>query len=161
MTTLLFSICFVFPQHYNISKYQQKILCKYEHEIHAAAKKYDIEPELLTAVIYVESSFSPRVVSKANACGLTQVIPKWTGGQETSWKKYTCEQLKNPRRSIWVGAQILSYNIHKYGAGNVEKGLCGYNAGTKCFKKKGFYKRLRYVKKVMEIYNTLIDGDGC
>ena len=160
MITLMYSICLVFPQHYSISNYQERVLCKYEKEIHAASLEYNIEPELLAAVIYVESSFLPWVVSRANACGLTQVIPKWTGGQETSWKKYTCKQLKNPKRSIWVGAEILGFNIHRYGSGNIEKGLCGYNAGTKCFTKKGYYKRSRYVKKVLEVYDAITD-DGC
>ena len=122
------------------------------------ARKNDIRPELLAALIFVESSFHPNVVSSANACGLTQVIPKWTGGRETKGKKYTCDQLKDPKTSISVGAQILSYNTKVYAEGNRDKGLCFYNAGTKCITKKGFYKRLGYVKKVRRIYNILIGG---
>jgi soluble lytic murein transglycosylase-like protein len=95
------------------------------------------------------------VVSSAGACGLTQVIPKWTGGPETKGIKYTCQQLKDPEISIKVGAQILSYNIRVYGKGNKDKGLCFYNAGTRCIKDKRFYKRLGYVKKVKRVYRLL------
>ena len=154
----LFSICLLFQENFILTDYQQKNICGHEHTIRVQAAQNDIEPELLAALIFVESSFYPSVVSSANACGLTQVIPKWTGGPETKGIKYTCQQLKDPETSIKVGAQILSYNIRVYGKGNENKGLCVYNAGIKCITKKGYYKRLYYVKKVRDIYNTLIDG---
>lgn len=154
----LFSICLLFDQHFILSDYQRKHVCGLEHSIRSSAIKNDLEPELLAALIFVESSFRPNVVSSANACGLTQVVPRWTGGPETKGIKYTCQQLKDPETSIKVGAQILSYNIRVYGKGNEDKGLCVYNAGTRCITKKGFYKRLYYVKKVRDIYSILV-GD--
>ena len=153
----LFSMCLLFQEQFNLSEYQQRNVCALEHTIRLQAIKNDLEPELLAALIFVESSFYPNVVSSANACGLTQVVPKWTGGPETKGIKYTCQQLKNPETSIKVGAQILSYNIRVYGKGNENKGLCIYNAGTRCITKKGYYKRLYYVKKVRIIYNTLVN----
>jgi len=146
------------PASVPMSDLQVKRLCKYEPIIYEAALKNGIEPQLLAAVIYVESSFRPRVVSTAGACGLTQVIPRWTGGPETAYKKYTCKQLKNPSTSIRVGAQILRYLIDKYANGNEDKALCIYNAGTVCIKKKNLYKRLFYVKKVRIIYDAITDG---
>jgi soluble lytic murein transglycosylase-like protein len=155
---VLFSICLIFQQHYDLSNYQKRTICKLEPVIRAAAQKNNIEAELLAALIFVESSYHQNVVSSANACGLTQVVPRWTGGKETKKIKYTCKQLKNPITSIKVGAQILSYNTRVYAKGHEDKGLCFYNAGTKCITKKGFYKRSDYVKKVRRIYNKLIDG---
>jgi len=158
MNTLLLSLCTIMPATLPMSKYQAKNVCRYERTIRAAARTYNIDPYMLASLIYVESSFLPRVVSTAGACGLTQVIPKWTGAKETGGKKYTCSQLKNPVISINVGAQILSYVISKYGKGNVDKGLCFYNAGTKCLTRPGFYKRLNYVKRVRRIWSTITDG---
>lgn len=155
---LLFSICLLFQQNFTLTDYQQKNVCGYEETIRIQAIKNNIEPELLAALIFVESSFYPNVVSSANACGLTQVVPRWTGGPETKGIKYTCQQLKDPETSIKVGAQILSYNIKIYGKGNEDKGLCIYNAGTRCITKKGFYKRLYYVKKVRDIYSILVNN---
>ena len=154
----LFSLCLLSQQHMELTDYQHRSLCKYEHHIRAAAENNRIEPALLAALIYIESGFFRNVVSVANACGLTQVVPRWTGGPETRGIKYTCKQLKNPTTSIRVGAQILSYNIRVYAKGNVDKGLCYYNAGTKCITRKGYYKRLGYVKKVRHIYR-LLSGD--
>ena len=154
----LYSLCLLFQQNYNLTDYQKANICKLESTIRTEAAKNNLEPELLASLIFVESSFYPNVVSSAQACGLTQVIPRWTGGKETNGKKYTCRQLKDSETSIKVGAQILSYNIRVYAKGNQNKGLCFYNAGTKCITKKGFYKRLGYVKKVRRIYNILTGG---
>ena len=151
----LLSLCLLSQQHMDLSDYQHRSLCSYEHDIRVQAEKNGIEPALLAAIIYVESGFYRNAVSSKNACGLTQVIPRWTGGPETKGVKYTCKQLRNPRTSIRVGAEILSYHIRVYAGGNTSKGLCYYNAGTKCITKKGYYKRLGYVKKVMYVYRLL------
>lgn len=156
--SFLFSLCLLFNQHYDLSSTQKVNICKYESEIKNQAKINNIDPTLLASVMFVESSFYPHVVSSANACGLTQVIPKWTGGKETKGKKYTCNQLKNPDTAIEAGARILSYSIKVYGKGNVDRGLCIYNAGMKCVTKKDFYKRLYYVKKVRQVYSIITGG---
>lgn len=155
----LLSLCLLFSQHYDLSPVQQKNICKYENEIRHQAKINKIKPALLASVIFVESSFYPHVVSSANACGLTQVVPKWTGGKETKGERYTCKQLKDPNTAIEAGSRILSYSIRVYGRGSVDRGLCVYNAGMKCVTKKNFYKRLYYVKKVRQVYNTITGGN--
>ena len=154
----LFSLCVSIPSNFQISKKQSQNICKYENIITEQSRKNSIEPELLASIIYIESGFWPHVVSKQNACGLTQVVPKWTGGPETGYKKYTCKQLKNPRTSISVGAQIFKYIINNYAKGNVDKALCIYNAGSVCLRKKNLYKKLYYVKKVRKIYDTIINS---
>jgi len=153
----LFSLCLLSSQYLELTDYQHSNMCKYEDTIRSEAKRNSLDPALLAAVIYVESGFYKNAVSPAGACGLTQVVPKWTGGPESMFTKYTCKQLKDPNTSIRVGAEILSYHIRVYAVGNVDRGLCYYNAGTKCITKKGFYKRLYYVKKVKRIYRLLSD----
>ena len=158
MEAMMLSLCMIMPATLQMNKTQAQNVCKYEHIIEQEAAKNNIEPELLAAVIYVESGFYPHVVSRANACGLTQVIPKWTGGLETGKKKYTCKQLKDPRTSIKVGAQVLGYIIKNYANFNEDKALCMYNAGSICLRKKNLYKKLYYVKKVRRVYDTITDG---
>ena len=158
MNSLLLTLCVVIPSAFPMSKQQARNVCKYEKIINTEAKKNNLDPALLASLIYVESSFKPRVVSKSNACGLTQVIPRYTGGPETGYRKYTCEQLKNPRTSIVVGARILGYIKRVYTKGNEDKALCMYAAGTVCLKDKILYKNLYYVRKVRTIYDTIIDG---
>jgi soluble lytic murein transglycosylase-like protein len=85
--------------------------CRYSNIVVKASSKYKLDPYLLTALIKVESNWKPHVVSPAGACGLTQVVHKYS--------KYNCKQLKNPKISIWEGAKKLNYWIYKYGKGNI------------------------------------------
>ena len=107
----LLSLCLAAQIAFPMSSTQHRNLCKWEADIVRESSKNNIEPELLAALIYVESAYWPSSVSYANACGLTQVVPKWTGGKETRGIKYTCEQLKNPRTAIKVGAQESFHTI--------------------------------------------------
>jgi soluble lytic murein transglycosylase-like protein len=123
--------------------------CTVTQHIEKESKANSLEPTLLTALIIVESRFKPWAVSRSNACGLTQVIPKWTGGKASGRVKYTCKQLKNPRTSITAGAKILNWWI-KY-KGSVRKGLCGYNAGFRgCKSAKNYANAVFKVKKSLE-----------
>ena len=158
MNILLLSLCAIMPSSLQMNKSQKKNLCKYENTINREAKRNDIQPELLASLIYIESAFWPHVVSKSNACGLTQVIPKYTGGPETAYKKYTCNQLKDPNTSIIVGARILGYIKKIYAKGNEDQALCMYAAGSICLRDKTLYKRIKYVRKVRTVYDSITDG---
>jgi soluble lytic murein transglycosylase-like protein len=133
---------------------QQRNICRYEEDIVQNANKYALAPELVAGLMFVESAYYPNAVSHADACGLMQVVPKWTGGPATGGKEYTCEQLKDPRINIRVGTKILNWTINIFAKGNLDQGLCFYNAGTIC-RKKVFYKNLYYVKLVKKIRDRI------
>jgi len=118
-------------------------------QVFQESEKNNISPTLLMSVIYIESGWDKTARSHMNACGLTQVIPKYTGSRITKTKKYTCSQLKNPSVAIAVGAKTLSYWINKYGDGNFKTGLCGYAAGFRCKGKKISSGGMRYARKVL------------
>lgn len=121
--------------------------CRRSRLIVKAADKYKLDPYLLTAMIQVESNWNPYVVSHSKACGLTQVLPQYS--------KYTCEQLKNPKTSIFEGAKKLNFWIYKYGKGNITIGLCGYNKGFRCKGEKANRRGLTYAKKVVKLTASL------
>ena len=121
--------------------------CKHSRQVVEASSKYKLDPYLLTALIQVESNWKSHVVSPAGACGLTQVVHKYS--------KYNCKQLKNPKISIWEGARKLNYWIYKYGKGNLKIGLCGYNAGFRCKGKSAIKSGLTYARKVVTMSNRL------
>ena len=52
--------------------------CRYSRVVVEASSKYKLDPYLLTALIKVESNWKPHVVSPAGACGLTQVVHKYS-----------------------------------------------------------------------------------
>ena len=161
MTDLVATLCLAVSA-LGMSDYRNKKACQYIPQIVESSKKHKIEPEVMIGLVFVESSFHRKAVSKANACGLTQVIPKYTGGPALR-KKLTCEQLKNPKTSIKAGAKILAWWI-KYHGGNLERALCSYNAGFRCSyrkNKKGKIVRkpskhgMRYAKKVLKNSNII------
>jgi len=120
-----------------------KYACTHTKQVVKECKKHKLDPIVFVSLISVESNWRPHVVSYANACGLTQVIPKWSRG-------WTCKQLKNPKTSIKVGLRILGYWLHKYAKGNYYTALCGYNAGFRCKGKNPIKHGKQYAKKVMK-----------
>lgn len=117
--------------------------CKDAKIVIEASEKYELDPYVLTALIQVESNWYVNAVSPSNACGLTQVLDRYS--------KYTCKELKNPRTSIFEGARVLNHWIKEYGKGDVDLGLCAYEKGFRCNKKKRRKKGLTYSEKVARL----------
>jgi len=129
--------------------------CKHMDTVVKYSEKYNIDAAVLTSLIYVESRWSPKAKSKAGACGLTQIIPKFS----RKFGYVSCRQLQNdPEMAIRKGAQILSYWIHNYGRGDVSVGVCAYNSGYRCRGKKSRRenkKGVRYAKLVLKMYHKI------
>ena len=92
----------------------------------------NIDPSLIVGLIYVESRFNPKAKSWANACGLMQILPRYSkkyGGKD---RNLTCDELKDPKTSITTGTKILKFWKEKYARGKIKTALCGYNAGFRC-----------------------------
>ena len=153
-------------KHYNLSARSRRRACRWEPTLQRSARKHLLDPDLLGALIVIESGWLPWIVSSADACGLTQVIPKWTGGAASGRRKWTCAQLKQPRNSIPVGARILrwwiDYHAEKLSSDKskteaekastaIREGLCGYNAGFRGCKRAG----ARYARKVLQTQKRL------
>lgn len=79
-----------------------------------------VSPELLTALIVVESSADHEAESIKGALGLTQVMPN-------IWR-YEPEVLLDPFQNIEIGADILKYYIDRFG---LVGGLSAYNSGQR------------------------------
>ena len=87
-----------------------------------AAKQYDLPPSLLAGLIYQESKFDPRAVSRAGATGLAQLMPGTA-------REVKVSDPTDPVQSIFGGAEYLRKQIDRFG-GDVTKGLAAYNAGA-------------------------------
>ena len=134
--------------------------CEHMSAVVGAAEENNVKPEVLVSLIYHESRWVPTAVSKDTACGLTQVIPKYT----RKFGYVGCRMLKRrPKLAIRKGGQILSYWIKNYGKGSVKVGLCAYNAGYRC---RGFHADrtgLQYSKKVIAYFKNIREemAPGC
>lgn len=123
-----------------------------EQTINYYANQYQIQPELLKAIIKQESNFNTLAVSPKGAKGLMQVMPSTALG-------YGNYNLLIPKHNIEVGTRHLSYLLRRYE--NLPLALAAYNAGEgNVDKYRGippFSETQNYVLKVLQSYNTELD----
>lgn len=112
--------------------------------IYREAKKNDVRPELVAAVVEAESRFKPTARSGAGAQGLMQLVPrtgKWMGAKD----------LMNPSQNIAAGTKYLKYLNERFD-GNETKVIAAYNAGEGNVRRFGgvppFKETKNYLKKV-------------
>ena len=91
------------------------------HNVHCEARRVDIPPELVLAVMDVESRFDRYAVSSAGAVGLMQVMPFWP--RELGM---TNDQLVRIDDNVRMGTTILGYYLRKE-RGNYQRALQRYN----------------------------------
>ena len=88
------------------------------------AERNNLDPELILAVIAVESTFRPKVVSQSGARGLMQIVPKW---HPSKVKEIGGPQaLFDPEKNIYAGSQILLGYLEDH-QGNLRRALLKYN----------------------------------
>ena len=102
----------------------------YEDYIRAAGAANGVDPMLIAAVIYTESSFKPGAVSPRGARGLMQLMPDtadWIAG-ETGCSPFSADMLFEPRCNIEFGAWYLADLLDQY-SGDTVIALAAYNGG--------------------------------
>lgn len=112
------------------------------------APTYGLAPELVLAVIAVESGYRVDVVSDKNAMGLMQLIP------ETA-ERFGVTKPFDPEQNLRGGMKYLRWLLAHFD-GNVTFALAGYNAGEGAVRQyKGIppYRETQdYVVKVRNLY---------
>lgn len=79
-----------------------------------AAQDAGVDPLLLLAISYHESRLRTDRVSRVGACGIMQVIPRWS--------RWSCEDMQSVQGGIAAGVEALQYwgwDLGHYGGGNV------------------------------------------
>jgi len=95
--------------------------------VHQQATQVDIPPELVLAVIDVESNFDRFAISDAFALGLMQVMPFWL--QELHIGDGDFNQLFGIDLNVLLGCRILKYYLDMED-GDLVQGLARYNGST-------------------------------
>lgn len=115
-------------------------------DIHSERARLD--PELVRAVIQVESGFSPVALSSKGAMGLMQLMP-------ATADRYAVVDPYSPDENIGAGTIYLRWLLDEFG-GELELALAGYNAGPTAVRQFGgippYPETMTYVERVLRIY---------
>ncbi len=90
-----------------------------------------LDPYLVASLIRQESEFNPLAVSRANAVGLMQLLPR-TGkvvAHQVDLKHYNPTELYTPAVNLQLGTHYFRGMVDKFG-GSFEHALAAYNAGS-------------------------------
>lgn len=93
--------------------------------VHEQATAVDLPPELVLAVIDVESNFDRYAISTANALGLMQVMPFWI----KELGETDMNRLFDVEFNVLLGCRILKYYLDMED-GDLIQALARYNGST-------------------------------
>lgn len=130
---------------------------QYEPLIRQHASHHRIRPELVRAVIQVESAFNARAVSPKGAMGLMQLMP-------ATAKQFGVIDPFNPAENIRAGVSYLRQLLDRYDH-DEQLALAAYNAGPGAVDKYGSkvppYKETQnYVLKITNMRGTVRTAPG-
>lgn len=131
---------------------------RWGHLISPAVAQTVIAPEIVLAVIEVESSCNPNAISPVGAVGLMQIMPA-TGA------RFGADNLLDPERNVRAGVRYLAW-LHARFDGDLSLVLAAYNAGEGAVLRHGrrvppFHETQAYVASVLRRYRALQrDGHG-
>lgn len=119
-------------------------------KIQHTARKHDVDPDLIWAMIKTESNFNSKAVSPKGAKGLMQLMP-------VTARAYDVSDPFDPYDNIEGGIRYMRYLLMMFND-NVSLSLAAYNAGEH---KVLIYKRnvppfsetKNYINKVLTYYN--------
>jgi soluble lytic murein transglycosylase len=89
-----------------------------------------LDPYLVASLIRQESEFNPNAVSRANAVGLMQLLPKVGRGvaKQEKIRHFNTNQLFTPAINLQLGTKYFRGMVDRFGA--FEYALAAYNAGV-------------------------------
>jgi hypothetical protein len=115
-----------------------------------AANRHQIDPDLVRAIIMVESSYNPKAISKKGAQGLMQLMPRTA-------EALGVEDVFDPEHNINGGVKYFKQLLIQFD-GDIKLALAAYNAGSGNVRRyqgiPPFKATKHYVKKVFEYYHS-------
>jgi soluble lytic murein transglycosylase-like protein len=121
-----------------------------EAAIEDAAARHNVDPNLVRAVIKVESNFNPHAVSRKGAMGLMQLMP-------ATARELNVSDAFDPAQNVDAGVRHLRALLNNFG-GDARLALAAYNAGQGAVVRQGgvphYAETQNYVKRITELYGS-------
>ncbi|HZQ17540.1 MAG TPA: lytic transglycosylase domain-containing protein [Terriglobales bacterium] len=120
-----------------------------DEAIDKAASRHSVDPNLVRALVKVESNFNPNAISRKGAMGLMQLMPQTA-------RRLNLTNPFNPEQNIDAGVRHLKELLDSYG-GDVRLSLAAYNAGMGAVARSSgiphYAETRNYVRRITEIYS--------
>jgi soluble lytic murein transglycosylase len=102
----------------------------YWEELKRDSLQNALDPFLIASLIRQESEFNPSALSRANAFGLMQLLPKVGKGlaKEVKLRNFSTDVLYTPNINLELGTRYFKHMVDHYN-GQIEYALAAYNAG--------------------------------
>ena len=128
---------------------------RYDHLITQTAEKYNVDSDLVKAVIKAESNFNHQAVSPKGARGLMQLMPATASSLQV-------HDSFHPAKNIDGGVRYLRYLLNVF-RGDLSLALAAYNAGEKAVAKYNnsippYQETQHYVRRVLSYFNQYKNG---
>ncbi|MGC9994259.1 MAG: lytic transglycosylase domain-containing protein [Terriglobia bacterium] len=124
--------------------------------VERSADRMRVDPQLVHAIIKVESQYDPLALSNKGAMGLMQLIP------ETA-QRFGVANPFDPKDNIEGGVSYLRHLLDMFG-GDLPRSLAAYNAGEGAVQRSGgipsYTETQDYVRKVTHIYQSASGQTG-
>ena len=129
---------------------------RFDRIVRSASDRYGVDPNLVSAMIKVESNFDPHAVSRKGARGLMQLMPETARDLDVG-------DIYDPTENINGGVPHLKLLLDRFG-GNQRMALAAYNAGATVVERyRGvppFSETRKYVRPVLRYYRLYGNNGG-
>lgn len=126
----------------------------YQRLIERVAERHRLDPDLLTALVEVESGRDASARSRKGALGLAQLMP------ETA-RRFGARDLLDAEENLEAAARYLRYLLRRY-RGDIRLALAAWNAGEGAVERFGgvppYPETIGFIRKVMKRLDLRREG---
>ncbi len=136
------------PNYSSLARGYRVTAAEIDQVIDESSRKHGVDPNLVRAVIKVESNFNPGAVSNKGAMGLMQLMP------DTA-RQLSVTNAFDPQQNVDAGVRHLKHLLTDFN-GDLKLSLAAYNAGEGAVTRNNgvppYPETRTYVKKITDLY---------